>query len=193
MSIRAVVGLARRIEAIWQFTKKVWMESDLDVAGDVAVGGNATVTGNLTITGALDPAGGTVPSASSVTAAKLADAVADALVVATIVSLGAEAAHKRLLTIQMKDLQGNNLAVATKFWLCRISAADASYVVSDEGAGSITYDDTVVDRTLCVTDATGLAQIGITDTAAETVTVAIGSGPGTPFMQGVVQACIFAG
>lgn len=132
-------------------------------------------------------------AAGGVTAAKLADAVADALVVFTA-SAAVEAAHKRVLTIQAKDVQGNNLAVATQFWIELVSAADASYAVSDDGAGSITFDNTTTKRTLCITDATGLAEIGITDTAAQTIKVAIGGGPGCPFTQGpAVLSLVFAG
>jgi hypothetical protein len=132
-------------------------------------------------------------AAGAVTAAKLADAIADALVVFTVAA-AAEAAHKRILTIQAKDVQGNNLAVATQFWLELVSAADASYAVSDDGAGSITFNNATSKRTLIITDATGLAEVGITDTAAETIKVAIGGGPACPFTQGpAVLSLVFAG
>lgn len=115
--------------------------------------------------------------------ASLTDAVADALVVFTV-SAAAAVGDLRVLTIQAHDIQGNTLAVATQFWLWLVSAADASYAVSDEGAGSITFDNLTTKQTLCLTDAAGQSLVGITDTAVETVKIAIGGGPGTPFVQG---------
>lgn len=135
--------------------------------------GDATLASN----GAITIANG------AVSAAKLADAVADALVVATATQ-GAEAGDKIILSVQMKDVQGNNLAVATNFWIEPVSAVDVSYALSDDGAGSIVYFNTGSNRAMCTTDATGLAEIGVTDTAAQTIKLAIGGGPGTPFMQG---------
>lgn len=144
--------------------------------------------GDVTVSGTLTPGGGTTPADSSVTTAKLANALADRLIAVTVTA-AAEADNKRVLSIQAKDVQGNNLAAATRFWLQALSAADASFAFSDDGAGSIVIEDETT--ALIVTDSTGLAEIGITDTAAETVVVGIGAGPGTGFVEGTTVSLEF--
>lgn len=118
----------------------------------------------------LDDDGVAALAAGSVSAAKLADAVADALW-SVEVTAAAEADDKRVLSVQVKDIQSNNVAAATRLVFKPVTAVDASYAVSDEGAGTGLTSSADKVSTL-LTDATGLAQIGITDTAAQTIALA---------------------
>jgi hypothetical protein len=147
-----------------------------------------TVSGDITIA----ETGVAAIGAGKVTAAMLANAVADALVVLTVTQ-AAEAGNKIVLSVQLKDLQGNNLASTQGFWIEVFSPTtpDASLAFSDEGAGSVQSSDLGAPRVLCLTDGTGLAEIGVTDTAAETIKLALGAGPGTPFIQGTTINLVF--
>lgn len=83
-------------------------------------------------------------------------------------------------------------AAAQKFWVELVSAADASYALADGGAGSIDFDNTTTKRTLVVTNASGVAEVDVTDTATETISIAFGSGPGTGPLVGGTQTLSFA-
>lgn len=88
------------------------------------------------------------------------------------VNLSAAAAvgDKITVTATVKDLNGVTLASAKVLAFALASAADASYSVSDEGAGTgLTTGANFVSQ--ITTNASGVAEIGFTDTAAETITI----------------------
>lgn len=74
-------------------------------------------------------------------------------------------ANTILVHAQLKNGNGTNVAVATKY---RATSYDAGAAFTDGGAGSILVGSTTVEI-IGLTDATGLAQLTVTDTAAETV------------------------
>lgn len=89
------------------------------------------------------------------------------------VALSAAAAvgDKITVTATLKDFNGVTLASAKALGFALVSAADVSYAVSDEGAGTgLTTSANGVSQ--ITTSAAGLAEIGFTDTAAETITIA---------------------
>lgn len=109
-----------------------------------------------------------------------ADVVAlEAKVLVASVTAAAEAANARVITVTLKDAAGNALTAAADFWLELISAGDASFAFADGGKGAIVFNNTGADKCLFRTDATGVAEVSVGDTAAETVLVGIGSGVGT--------------
>lgn len=123
--------------------------------------------------------------AGDIGTARLADALADKLWTVEVTA-GAEAGNKRILSVQVKDVQGNNLAVATQLVFKPTTAVDASYTVSDEGEGTgLTISADKVSAIL--TSAAGLAEVGITDTAGETIAVAFETPLGP-----VVTSLVFA-
>lgn len=133
----------------------------------------------------MNSAGAFTIAAGAVTAAKLADAVADALWTLDI-SAAAESGNKRILTVTVKDLQGNTVAAATQLVFKPVTAVDASYAISDEGAGTaLSISGDKVSAFLTHTDGTAL--IGVTDTAAETIGIAFETPRGP-----VVQSLVFA-
>lgn len=107
---------------------------------------------------------------AAVTAAKLADVVADKLW--TVVCTPAAAVGDVItVSVQVNDIQGNALAAATQLVFKLVTAADASYSPADGGAG--TGLTTSADKVSAIlTSAAGLAEIAITDTAAETIAIA---------------------
>lgn len=81
-----------------------------------------------------------------------------------------ESANKIVVTATLKDLNNVTLASAKLLSFALVSAADASYAVSDEGSGTgLTTGANKVSQ--FTTAATGIAEIGITDTAAETIKI----------------------
>ncbi len=101
------------------------------------------------------------------------------------VALSAAAAvgDKITVTATLKDFNGTTLASAKVLGFALVSAADASYAVTDEGSGTaLTTSAAGVSQ--FTTAADGTAQIGFTDTAAETITIAFF----TP--QGVVKQAL---
>ncbi len=90
---------------------------------------------------------------------------------------------KITVTATLKDFNGATLASAKVLGFALVSAADASYSVTDEGAGTaLTTGANNVSQ--ITTAAAGTAEIGFTDTAAETITIAFF----TP--QGVVKQAL---
>jgi hypothetical protein len=106
-------------------------------------------------------------------------------------TLGAEALNARKLTVKITDLL-DSPAGAQDFWVELISAADASFAFSDGGKGSVVYDNTTAKKLLFKTDTAGVAEITITDTAVETVVLAIGGGPGSKVASGRSISVAFA-
>lgn len=101
-------------------------------------------------------------------------------------SVGAEAANKIIVTATVKDLNNTTLAVATQLAFALVSSADASYAVSDEGSG--TGLTTGANKVSCfLTTAGGAAQIGFTDTAAETIQIVFFT-PQGPVQQALTYA-----
>lgn len=161
-------------------------------AGQIIVGqasGDAlakTVSGDATLaaTGALSLAAG------SVTAAKFATALAQAFIDLDATQ-AAQDGDVIPVSVQAKDINGNNITTAARFWLELASAADASYAVAAT-TGTVVYNNTTLKRTLIETNASGLAVVEVTDTAAETIALAIGSGPGCPHISGESIELTFA-
>lgn len=82
-------------------------------------------------------------------------------------SLGAEAANVRKLSVQIKDLGGNDVAAAHTIHVrlyagTMIESLAAAFTLADGGAGSV-VSTTANAALLYSTDATGLAEINITD------------------------------
>ncbi len=110
------------------------------------------------------------PAAGSVVAASLADALADKLWT-VVLTQAAAVGDKITVTATVKDVQGNTVAAATQLVFKPASFVDgASYLVSDEGAGTgLTTSSANVSAFL--TSAAGVAQVGFTDAAAETIVI----------------------
>lgn len=85
-------------------------------------------------------------------------------------SVGAEAGNKIIVTATLKDLNNVTLTSAKVLAFTLVSAADASYAVSDEGSGTGLSSGTN-NVSVFTTNASGVAQIGFTDTAAETIQI----------------------
>lgn len=101
-------------------------------------------------------------------------------------SVAAAVGDKRVVTATVKDLNNVTLAAATPLAFALVSAADASYAVSDEGAGTgLTTGDNNVSQ--ITTNASGVAEIGITDTAIETITLVFFT-PRGPVLQAIAFA-----
>ena len=125
-----------------------------------------------------------------VTAQTAVNAVEAKVLVAAAVAAD-EAANARRLTVTLTDADGNALTAAANFWLELVSAGDASFAFADGGKGSVVFNNSGADKCLFATDATGVAEVSVGDTAAETVVVAIGSGPGTKPIVGTTISLAF--
>ncbi len=125
--------------------------------------------------------------AASLTAAKLGNALADAFVVFTA-SASVEVLGVFTITVQAKDIQGNNLAVATNFAFT-LYGVGTTVAALDIGATTGAFvmalsDAPNVTSSLYVTDATGAAVITVgSGTPLESYKTALGASPGTPFIQ----------
>lgn len=123
----------------------------------------------------------------SITAPMLAAALAAKLWTLDI-TVGDETLDKIILTIQVKDVNGTNVAAATQLAFKPCSTLDGlgNYAVSDEGAGvGLTTSSEKVSA--IVTNASGVAEIGITYAAAGAVKLAFETPLGP-----VVQSLTFA-
>jgi predicted RecA/RadA family phage recombinase len=131
---------------------------------EVAVSGDAT----LASTGALTVA------AKAITGAKLADAVQDRILTGTVTA-AAEAVHARVVTVQLKDSEGNNLAEQRLVRLCVNATASlgtptatATDTFGAPSAGTIFKTVTAKAEYEVVTDATGKYVFEITHNDAGT-------------------------
>lgn len=160
------------------------------VAADVAGDGLSHASGVL----AVNPDGSTLEINSDavrikdagVTAAKLSDAVADKLVQISIAD--ASGATPRTVTIQAKDIQGNNLAEVIYVIIGVYDSGDGGALstnatLSDGGAGSVVQDwgaaiGLSANKLLvCKTDATGLLEIALASGVNGTFYVLSQAGP----------------
>ncbi len=139
----------------------------LTVSGDLTAAGSGafTIAANAVTTAKIND--------SNVTAAKLADAVADAVLTATL-SAGSETADTITCTLQIKDVQGNNLAaVCMAHW----NIADSDYGAGETSqAVTVAYTNgaewqqlTQHKKAVAFTDATGKLEIDVTHTSANTI------------------------
>ena len=129
----------------------------------VALSGDATI----------DNAGVLTVASGAITAAKLADTVADAVLTATL-SAGSEVSDTITCTLQVKDVQGNNLAaVHMVHW----GIADSDYGAGETGqAVTVSYTNgaewqqiTQHKKAVAFTDATGKLVLDVTHTGANTL------------------------
>lgn len=130
---------------------------------DVALSGDATLsnTGVMTIAG------------SAVTAAKLADAVADYIPKVTL-SAGAEGSDTIAVTVQLKDIQGNNLSTnAVLEWVISDSATSAAATAESPTVAYTTGEQwsviTANKRESGMTNTSGVLVLGVTLTGAHTI------------------------
>ena len=100
------------------------------------------------------------------------DTLADKLVQ---ISVGdASGASPQTVTIQAKDIQGNNLAEVIYVEVAVFDDADGTTpavnaTIADGGAGAVVRAVTANKDLICKTDGTGLLEIAVTDGTAETV------------------------
>ena len=114
-----------------------------------------------------------------------------------VLSLGAEAGEARLLTVQLADVNGVAVAEASDIQIevlraTGIQALEAAFRLSDGGAGAV-VTTTANARMIYTTDATGLAQVTITDVATgvvETLQIVVTSLSGIGLVRRI--ACAFA-
>ena len=113
--------------------------------------------------------------ASSVTAAKLADGVADEMLTATA-TVSVEVANVVSVTVQMQDIQGNNLAdqCVVEYWLSDTAAEALTGDTFTGGGvaattGIIVKELTTDTHAVCITDAAGLLVLTFTETNANTL------------------------
>lgn len=85
-------------------------------------------------------------------------------------------ANTILIHAQLKNRDGTNVAVATRY---HAKSFDAGATFTDGGAGTIEVGSTTIEI-LGTTDATGLAELTVTDVAAETVHLTITPEGGVP-------------
>ena len=94
-------------------------------------------------------------------------------------TIGAENTNVRIILVQLKDANGNNIGEKTVYELLVLAgASDAlatggSTGISDGGVGVILETMTAKQRFLCHTDATGLSDFDWTDTGTESVRLAV--------------------
>lgn len=116
---------------------------------------------------------------------KLGDTLADKLVQ---ISVGdASGASPRTVTIQAKDIQGNNLAEVIYMRIGVYDDADGTTpatnaTIADGGAGSIVRSLTVDKDIIFKTDATGALEVQVTDAVAETVYILASAAPRSRMM-----------
>lgn len=109
-----------------------------------------------------------------VSATKLSDAVADKVAQVTIGD--ASGSSPRTVTIQAKDVQGNNLSEAVYLAVAVCQDADGAALATDAtiaigGTGSLVRSLTANKEIVIKTDANGTATVTITDATLETVYV----------------------
>jgi len=110
--------------------------------------------------------------ASGIATSHLGDTLADKLVQ---ISVGdASGASPQTVTIQAKDIQGNNLAEVIYVEVAVFDDADGTTpavnaTIADGGAGAVVRAVTANKDLICKTDGTGLLEIAVTDGTAETV------------------------
>lgn len=97
---------------------------------------------------------------------------------------GAEAANVIKVSAQLKNADDTNVAVATKYYA---KSFDSDATFTDGGAGTIEAGSTTVEIA-GTTDATGLAEINVTDVNAETVVVMVVPERGSPTFISLVFA-----
>lgn len=95
-------------------------------------------------------------------------------------TIGAESTNVRNITIQLKDAFGKNLAEKTIYELFVLAGASdvlattgGSTGIADNGAGAILQTATAKLRFTMISDATGLNELTWTDTADESVRLAV--------------------
>lgn len=111
---------------------------------------------------------------SGISAAKLSDAVVDKLAQVTVSD--SAGGSPRTVTIQVKDLQGNNLAEVCYLALAVCQDADGAALATNAtiaigGTGSLVRSLTATKELVIKTDANGAATVTITDATLETVYV----------------------
>ena len=132
------------------------LESVADLVAGIAGAGVITASG-----GTLDITDLGLPTA------KLGDVVTPAL------SIGVEAANVILLTAQMQDAAGTNVAAVTAFRAHIVGELAATYTLTDGGAGTKLGSYGAEPWWIGETDVTGLAEINVTDVAGASAVAVI--------------------